>query len=372
LDPDDTLSDPIPIVKEDGWALDQRPPARIMNYLQNLFSEWLKRYATTPVNNWLLSTDVGAASVDAIVYSGDADGTFKDGLWFLFVGVDVFSSEYGVDWTDTGTNLTSAANPGAVSKSDSYKAIIGTANGLEYNSGGFTFVEVTNATIGGGGGFTGGAIALDANGDRTIVVDTLGNMRIAATGVNGAWSAPTTPPDLGAVAGTVGRVVYGGGTKWYAARRSGTAQKLASSDDDGDTWTSRTLPTFLSNNVNAIAYDPDSARLVACGEDIAGTAPIQYSDDDGATWTPSAFEGLSRDDTIDVYSLGAGIWVGIQNSRIVFSQNNAVTFAFADQHELPVSVSQEFLVMWGDGRKLAIGGENGLTARSLSFPKGVF
>jgi hypothetical protein len=337
-----------------------------MNFLQHYFSEWLKVLYVTPVSNWFSSTTIGGGTnpVDGVVF---APNNTDEGIWTAFVGTGTYLSYFGSDWGSTGSTLTSAANPGAFTRSDTYRSIVGTVNGLEYDSVAFNFIQVTNATI--GGGFAGGAIAMDSNGDRTIVIDGSGVMRIAPAGVNGSWVSPTTPPGLGATAGTIGRVIYVGDSTWFAVRRAASSQHLSVSYDDGDTWTDQTLPPYLNNDVTSIAYDLTTTRLVSCGLKTAGVTPIYYSDDDGATWNSTSYQPGANREASDLYSCGDGIWLAAAEDDVLVSKDNGATWAFADMHQGAHSFNDEFLYLMSDGRKVVAVGERGHSAQSLSYPQ---
>lgn len=365
LDPDTTLGDTVPVVKEDGWEVNTRPPAKIMNWLTHYVTEWLRPLTAVPLINWLANPDIGSADIDGIVYvppsSADLEG---QGTWTIAAGTFVYRGDTGTSWTSIAT-LTSAVNEGAFAISDSYDAIFGTANGLEYNSTGTTFVQVTNATI--DAAFAGGVRCIDSNGDRTIVFDDVGLMRIAATGVNGSWASPTTPPVLGSLLGSSysGRLIHVGGGKWFAARRDAGTQHISMSVDDGDNWTTKTVPPFSNANLAVLAYDPVSGRLVATGE-----SSCYYSDDDGDTWTQAT--SPESEYAIDIYSCGGGIWVATTNrntndAQITISLDNAVTWQRAEMHDLYDSTEDPYYLM-SDGRKLVVVGQSGLNGRTLAYP----
>lgn len=356
LHPDDTAGDPIPITTGDGWQENTRPPARIMNYLQNNFSVWLQRLVTIPFCNFLASDRVGTADLDALCY---------DGSYFITVsGTNAYKGKYGANWFATGS-LTSAANAGAFCISDTYSAIVGTANGLEYLSGS-SWTQVLNATI--GGGFAGGAIGLDSNGDRTIAFDINGVTRIAPTGVNGSWVAPTTPPSLGGTPSTKGRVLHVGGTKWFAVRRAATTQHLALSEDDGDTWVSKTLPAYTSADVDTIAYDPGTGRLVSRGTGGVGVAAANYSDDDGATWTGCVGAPGQGD---DIYSCGGNIWIATSQSTttasLYISTDNAENWQKITAHDCYSGTNSAPLFLMSSGQHVVSAGETGYVCRSLAI-----
>ena len=365
LDPDDTLLDPVPIVKEEGFELSQRPPARVVNWLHHYVTEWLRSVSPVPIANWLPSSDAGAADIDGVVFAPSAS---DEGDWTVASGTAVYRDNFGVSWGGAGT-LNSAANRGAFTIDTSYPAIFGTVNGLEYNSTGSTYVEVADVTI--GGGFTGGVIAMDSrypDNDRTIVIDANGRCRIAASGVAGAWTAPTTPPNLGATLKNIGRVIHAGSGKWFAARQAVTGQHLSVSTDDGDVWTTKTLPPFTSSDVTAIAYDPTTERLVACGV-TSGVAAIYYSDDDGATWTASNYTGMGTSNgNGDVYSCGGSMWIAVGSGRVLLSIDNAETWVLAEMYNASLGGSSGPYFLMSDGRKLVAVGESGKNIRSLAYP----
>jgi len=368
LDPDSTLGDTVPIVKEAGWQINTKPPARVMNWLTHYVTEWLRPLVAVPITNWLASATVGGADFGGIVFVPPSSALYTTGVWTAVAGgTAVYRGDTGVVWTSIAT-LNSAAHDGSCTISSVYDAIFGTANGLEYNSTGVTFVEVLDAAI--GGGFSGGARAMDSNGNRTIVFDNVGTMRIAAAGVNGAWSSPSTPPALGSSPGAskASRLIHVGGGKWFASRQQSTADYLSMSSDDGDTWTSKTVPTFASDQLVSIAYDPGTGRLVSSGADT-----LYYSDDEGDTWTESL--APTAGDAVDLYSCGSGIWVasslyfgGSFVARLAVSLDNAVTWQPIEMHDLYASTSAPFYLM-SDGRKLVVVGENGMTGRCLAYPE---
>lgn len=360
-DPDSTLGLDGEVVKEYGWDISERPPAKVWNWVWNNMYLWLADMIEMPLHNWTTTdpSTFGAVDLLNVVYHPYYH------LWFAAAtGVNgIYQSYDGKYWTACPAVPASNIVQGGFGIHTT-KVIFGTANGLEYGDPRSALTEITNATI--GGGFAAGVRTMDSRypiDARTIVIDTAGVLRIAATGVAGAWTAASTPPPARNTADK--RLIYSGvDDKWFYSARVST-EYLYRSLDDGDTWTARGVPNFGVGNGYNIAYDPISGRLLYVGN--ASTPSIFYSDDEGSSWTDATISGTTGVNYIkDAYSCGNGYWVaiGYQNAspnigKLFFSRDNAETW------ELMTWVEEEMVQLMGDGKKLVAIGKNGQCSSSL-------
>ena len=365
------------VTKEDGWITGTRCPARVLNWLQKNFCDWISNIISMKFSTWQMAgegvfpdppNDVflrvaylpSQAEWAAVSYDDDPDY----GLYYRSVD--------GVVWRPWGYAVGPLSYPMGCVSVQSSRVIFGTVNGLEHSTIGGTPTEVTNATI--GGGFADGVVTVDTkrpDSNYTIVVDYAGIMRIAATGVAGSWSSPTTAPSAHTT--QVKKVIYSGvDDTWFYFAQVGTTMYLYVSYDDGDTWSSISVPSLDSQISGCIAYDPVSGRLVL-SSGIVNDIAIAYSDDYGDTWTVASVTWESDMDTFmeatllsDVYSCGSGIWIGagrrVYGRGFVFvSVDNAQTWrhvaSLADTYG---SASQ----IMSDGRRILLAGDTWIWASS--------
>jgi len=162
----------------------------------------------------------------------------------------------------------------------------------------------------GGRGFNG----VHWNGSRFIIASSSANVVTLSDG--NSWrvvrntseviTQPTNEVTSGLVGATLRNVIVGNGGF------------IATSDDNGETWTSRTSGTTLS--INAITHT--GTRFVA--QTTGGVRPVIYSDN-GINWTT----GQSNLGSGDIhFAAGVVVSAGI-NGNIFVSSDNGVTFVAA-------------------------------------------
>lgn len=371
LDPDDTAGSGA-VTKEDGWETGKRPPARVMNWIHNFQNQWIQHIGSAAVGNWFPSSAVGAASLNGAVFV-PGGGRYR---WVMASGTNTYYSQNGTSWTSTGAALTSAAVTGAATLQGATTAVFGTSNGLEHSSGALfsPWTQVLKATM----GITNNIYSMDskATGSSFVMAVTSSNeVAIAASGVTGAWAAPTTPPTA-AINGPK-KLIWAGGSTWYLMSGSTTnyASRLFRSTDDGDVWTQQAITPSVPELWESAAYDPGAGRLIIAASEISAGSDrpeFWYTDDGGATQGKGAFDSF---DTItntkvqDIYSCGSGLWVAccIPNNRIIISSDNGETWHPADAHDFYDNTAGQGLhYLAGDGHKLIALGTNGYNGYCLS------
>lgn len=116
----------------------------------------------------------------------------------------------------------------------------------------------------------------------------------------GTWAQSRSAGEMleqfrGITNGATGRVVIVGGN---------TSAVIQTSDDDGDTWTTR-LADSATDRLNAVAYS--GSELVAVGDTVSGDPIIYRSTDNGVTWASVAnsigktLNGITWDSTNSVF-----------------------------------------------------------------------
>lgn len=325
--------------KDDGHIADYKPPARVQNWLDNLHYQWGRKAAGVIVSNFWPNNEILTASndiIDAIFHP-----TFgKFGL--LMPDIDRFVSSADAHTFALATLASSTQKTLGI---DLLRFIYGDTNGDLYYSSVSPFTswtQITSATIGGSGTIT-QIHSKYPDSNKCIITKGTG-MRIAATDITGAWSAPTTPP---ALADYHCVLLYAGNSKWFVITASAAGTPiLYISVDDGDTWNGvSTQPYLLSTDESGgLAYSRDTGRLVAVGNVTAGEQ-IRYTDDNGSSWTSATINkrGLSADMTFkNVYYAGGGIWVacggvvdGLTGEKAIYvSLDNAKTWFIPDVNQL--------------------------------------
>lgn len=121
------------------------------------------------------------------------------------------------------------------------------------------------------------------------------------TSTNGsAWSVVAGTPS-----GSWTSLSYAGGY-FFATQGQGTPSATIMYSDDGNTWTTRTLPITISDGI--VAYN--GSRYVICGGPSA--TPVAYSDD-LVTWTAVS---LAFNHTYTCITYGAGLFVAVSNGGV--------------------------------------------------------
>jgi hypothetical protein len=147
--------------------------------------------------------------------------------------------------------------------------------------------------------------AVDAHGGRMVCVMINGSGNRVATSDDGGQSWTTRSS---AANNSWWAVKWVGGTTQVALATSGTGTRIMRSTDNGDTWA--LTGTIADQQWRDMDYDPVADRIVAVSSD--GTNQVGYSDDKGLTWSYVAMplvRGWWR-----VRSLGGDRWVAIHAS----------------------------------------------------------
>ena len=378
LDPDDT-SGTGEILKEHGWDIDQRPPARVMNWLHNNHYQQIQRLRQQQLMNWWENTAVAVGDTSGIIFHPEI------GYWLYTqdTGNLPYSSIDGHTWT-ARTALASNARERLIGIASSYYLVGISTDAIQYSAdaGATAWTTVTSGTIGGSGNLR-AMHTKYPDTDHLIVSRAGGVVRIASSGITGAFVGASTPPPSTPASDTDHALIYTGGTTWLLGM-SGTAgaSEMYKSTDDGDTWaaTSPGISSLFavgSVGFKHAAYSRDTGRLVLVGSaGVSNSDFIAYSDDLGDTWVDvtSAIDnkGLSSVSyPTYVYYCGGNCWVACasnlisDNPRAVYvSTDNAATWSVADLHGQAASGRGLYIAC--DERKLLIGGDSGINVYCLA------
>jgi len=121
---------------------------------------------------------------------------------------------------------------------------------------------------------------------------------------------------------TKGAVAHSGGTPtlpytWIIAGIDGSNSKLATSTDDGSTWTVRTTP-FGSNIIRCVASNGSNLWVAGAENGVLATSP------DGVTWTAQTSSFGSSDITEVIWA--NGLWVACGQGGKIATSTNGTTW----------------------------------------------
>jgi hypothetical protein len=304
-----TTLEPAETDKDKGFAVNDRPPARWLNWLWNGAYQWAsylnnlhgeteflnKTYAWTGGHTFGGTLDLGAyAGQQALAnwelraapsaYTADFYGVCygvtagRDQVWVAVGANDrVCFSRDARGWLN-GTGTTGAGNFLAVAASNT-----GTVRFVavgELGSGDptpkiYSSNDGSSWTVRTPGGTPAGSLHAVAYGNGLwVAVGNSGEIQTSPDGVT--WTKRTA-----AAADNLGGIAYGGGL-WVAVGGITTTPKIQTSPN-GITWTTRT-PAAATGGLTAIVYG--NSEFVAVG--VSANVGQVQSSPDGITWTKRA------------------------------------------------------------------------------------
>lgn len=358
-DPGRTLK-PDESEKDLGWDLDEKGPARWMNWLQENTYQWIKKIAGVPFFNWSLVDNSIVNALVSVIYSD----TLKK--WFAteVATNQVWSSDEGHLWLTYQAPLPAAPVSRGVAI-DSARVIIGAGSDVYYSNGG-AFVP---AGVGGAAFNT--LYTAYPTSDRVLVADSAGVVRFATNVAAGLWTPATTSP-----ATALATLIHLEGANWLGM----SIQQCYVSTDDGVNFAAAgSVPVGVV--LKMVEYNPNSGRLVVVGDDGFNAPAIYTSDDVGATWI-SRIGGVS-DPTGGVLSavqyIGGSMWFaggGIitppTRETMYVSLDDGDTWDLATYHDFNLALPRDIVDVAGDGRSLiCVGGNiapNPFITHSLAVP----
>jgi hypothetical protein len=157
------------------------------------------------------------------------------------------------------------------------------------------------------------------------------------------WTANTLP----VINARWGTVAYGNG-RFIAVRIQQTTNVSAYSDDGGETWTQRNLPSSPAITPGVIRY-ANGTWIVTCQGEATGFT----SSDDGVSWTSRTL-AATNGQFLDL-AYGSSNWVSVEygftgRTRAIYSSDNGATWSAST---LPAS-QQWDRIAYGNGRFLAV------------------
>ena len=289
-----------------GWAIGDKAPALVMNWLQNLYYKWIQYFLRMQISNWkLLNYTTPVTTGWGVVFHPE------QGTWLMTDNSDhTWVSQTGINWDDEGELAGFSPIYGWKMDITNDYIIMCRDEGIQTRDSAGSWVLVPIATIGTANP-TKGVCSQYPNSENIVVVDDEFEVYTAAS-VDGVWSAAATQPPS-PPSGTVqsARIVYAGGSTFYLLAARIGITKIYKSLDNGANWAvTATAPSFSSKAVD-MAYDPDNGVLVVVGQNST-YAKISYSLDQGDSWSTATIDYDSSASTngglYSVYYCGNGVW----------------------------------------------------------------
>lgn len=319
-------------VKDTGWQIDDVPPARWMNWLQNLQYEWNQYHLRQQIANWRFcdyNTKPAPGTSQSVIYNQE------DGIWWI-IGTNGANGEAWYSYDGHNFTLQAASLVGNLPNEhciaiDSANLLVGTDDGIKYrpNATG-VWALIANAAIGLASGPT--TIITKYSTSDFIMAYAAGTVFIESTGVTGgSWVAATTdPPSPPAGAPTGTRFIWATGNTFYLMITgvTGPSTKVYTSTDNGDNWAAMSNHPLASDTAYEMAYNPDTGRLIVVGNDATPTSLIEYTDDAGATaWSSATIDygdvqsPYRSPQLRSVYYCGNNVWIAGGNSSALNGQS---------------------------------------------------
>jgi len=304
-----TTLEPSNPLQAQGWDLGDKPPARIMNWLQNLYYKWIQCFFRMQVSKWkLLNYTTPLGSCMGVVFHPN------QGTWLMTDNNrHTWVSQTGINWDDEGALATSSALYGWKMDITNSYILVGCDEGIWTRTSAGTWALVTIATIGTSNLIKGVCSQFPVS-EVTVAVDSAFEVYISAA-ITGSWGPATTqPPSPPSGTVTCARVVFAGGSNLYLLAAISGTTKIYKSLDYGISWSATaSAPNFGTGEALEMGYDPDNDILVVVGEYNVRIGKIYYSLDKGDTWIASNIDWNSS--TVPevtlraIYNCGNGVWV---------------------------------------------------------------
>jgi len=357
--------------KDKGWLIDDRPPAREMNWLQNMAYEWIRQLAGGIVSNWELCE---VPSIGVNVYSVLWDDVRRCFVFVLLAGSK--RSDNGrtvplgvIAWGGAKTPIL-----GIDSAFNSTHMLVGCTDGrLNYSVDGAAWAE-NDTTPPGGADIS--AIDTKYPTSDLIIIGAGTVMRRVVAGIGGVWANPAVPPVM---VGIIKSIVHVTGARWYCFGARGEVSK---SVDDGVNWaTLVNTPNAIFSAAKPLTHgdiNPTTGTIVAVGYNATNIAQIAYSLDDGATaWQAATKELPSFQTTSELYKVryvGGNTWitvgkctgslVGLHPANILVSIDDGITWAPASCSD-PVWDMITVGIAVGPRNAVIIGGVLALSSQAI-------
>ena len=369
--------------KDDGWTVNEKPPASYFNWLQKMAYTWLAwldevipdggpiaRVSDNVAHcaRNLTLRDSGGYTDD---FNGVCFGLLSGARRFVAAGVDeiMHSIDGGKHWA-SGTGVGAAGIFRAVAFNGTVFVAVGGASTTPIIYSSADGVAWTSRTPGGtpGGFLT--AITWDSTVGLFVAVGTAGECQTSPDGVT--WTKRTM-----AAADDFAGITSRGGTYW-AVGDAGSNVGITQRSTNGTSWTRFTMPA-QAGGMTAVTVDDDET-ILAVGVSAADTAVgfVYASTDDGATW---AFQASLGDFVpLGVAWLG-GVYVACTDSSTsgTFGDSPAVVTSQPDltqewsyahaasaQEADGAGAGGTMRAITTDGRKFVVVGSGGTLSDSLT------
>lgn len=313
--------------KETGWAANDRPPAKIFNWLLASVCQWVEHFALVQIKNWIWSADVLADHVKAMASCQiDTAPPTHVVVAVGFSGYIAWSSDDGLSWTN-GTGLGAVHLHDVASNSDpaapSFVAV-GNSGEIRQSSDGAAW---TSRTSGVASHLR--SVIWDATNETFIAVGDAGVILTSPTGVT--WTSRTsgTANDLWGVSAQPNG----------HAKACGEDRTIVRSVDGGVTWDDDTVSAsgsgqmyfnicFSPGLASWVAMEPNG-QVIGCAEDGSTWSDVLASSAREFTWGTLATDGghllLTRE------------WSAGNGGKLIYSTDGGATWS-----DLSVPTTSEY------------------------------
>lgn len=285
-----------------GWSVDDRPPAKWLNWLHQTAGA-LQRAALggaladiSAPSAASLSPSSTSGTTCVMVHHPDLDlqaqSTHGPPLFCVSdpaTRTVYISTDGGITWGSTGSSLASSGNRlGGTIDPSNVILFTGSGDGAIYFAADASFTYTTEIAFGSNHAVTSICTEYSEAAAYAVAGSSLGNIAVRVNGVGGAggWSSVTTAPkDVGSWDSTeITSLCYLGSSEYLAMTKGGQVWR---STDRALTWSLlATLPG--SGNTWHFVRCPHTGSLVAA-RDTASAYKIYYSRNNGTTWTEAVF-----------------------------------------------------------------------------------